>query len=89
MSKIERISAFLNDKEVDMTFITNPTTLNYLTGLAIDPHERIAGLMIFRDSTPMLFTPALKWKKLKNTQVVWIFSDTKILKTLGKLLKIM
>ncbi|MDN5426264.1 MAG: aminopeptidase P family N-terminal domain-containing protein, partial [Lactococcus lactis] len=43
MSKIERISAFLNDKEVDMTFITNPTTLNYLTGLAIDPHERIAG----------------------------------------------
>lgn len=66
MSKIERISAFLNDKEVDMTFITNPTTLNYLTGLAIDPHERIAGLMIFRDSTPMLFTPALEVEKAKE-----------------------
>ncbi|MCL2112976.1 MAG: Xaa-Pro peptidase family protein [Streptococcaceae bacterium] len=66
MSKIERISDFLNEKEVDMTFITNPTTLNYLTGLAIDPHERIAGLMIFRDSTPMLFTPALEVEKAKE-----------------------
>ena len=66
MSKIERISVFLNDKEVDMTFITNPTTLNYLTGLAIDPHERIAGLMIFRDSNPMLFTPALEVEKAKE-----------------------
>ncbi|WP_096816855.1 M24 family metallopeptidase [Lactococcus fujiensis] len=66
MSKIERIITFLEEKNVDMTFITNSTTLNYLTGLAIDPHERIAGLIIFRDAQPMLFTPALEVEKAKE-----------------------
>ena len=66
MSKLERISNFLNENEVDMTFITNPTTLNYLTGLAIDPHERIAGLMVFPDKAPSLFTPALEVEKAKE-----------------------
>ncbi len=66
MSKIDQIVQFLSEKNVDMTFITNPTTLNYLTGLAIDPHERIAGLMIFRDRIPMLFTPALEVEKAKE-----------------------
>jgi Xaa-Pro dipeptidase len=66
MSKIERISDFLNENKVDMTFITNPTTLNYLTGLAIDPHERIAGLMIFPDRQPLLFTPALEVEMAKS-----------------------
>lgn len=66
MNKIERISNFLEENNVDMTFITNPTTLNYLTGLAIDPHERIAGLMIFKAAAPMLFTPDLEVEKAKE-----------------------
>ena len=66
MNKLERITSFLEEKQVDMTFITNPTTLNYLTGLAIDPHERIAGLMLFPDKAPILFTPALEVEKAKE-----------------------
>lgn len=66
MNKLQRISSFLEEQNVDMTFITNPTSLNYLTGLAIDPHERIAGLMIFKDREPMLFTPALEVEKAKE-----------------------
>lgn len=65
MSKLKQIAQFLEEKKADMTFITNPTTLNYLTGLAIDPHERIAGLMIFKDKAPLLFTPALEVEKAK------------------------
>ena len=66
MNKIERISKFLEANDVDMTFITNPTTLHYLTGLAIDPHERIAGLILFKSAPPLLFTPALEVEKAKE-----------------------
>jgi Xaa-Pro dipeptidase len=59
-TKIKQIANTLNGKEVDMTFITNPTTMNYLTGVEMDPHERIAGLMIFPDREPVFFTPALE-----------------------------
>ncbi|MFC4652161.1 M24 family metallopeptidase [Lactococcus nasutitermitis] len=66
-TKIEKITSFLIENEVDMTFITNPTMLDYLTGLAIDPHERIAGLMIFKnDRLPALFTPALEVAKAQE-----------------------
>lgn len=85
MSKLERISNFLNENEVDMTFITNPTTLNYLTGLAIDPHERIAGLMVFPDKAPSLFTPALEVEKPKKTLLALIFLAMKIHKIRGLL----
>ncbi|GBG97134.1 M24 family metallopeptidase [Lactococcus termiticola] len=65
MSKLERIADFLKENQADMTFITNPTAINYLTGLAIDPHERIAGLMIFPDAQPKIFTPELEVEKAK------------------------
>lgn len=58
--KIEKIVKTLNESKVDMTFITNPTTLNYLTSVEIDPHERIAGLMVFPNHEPIFFVPALE-----------------------------
>lgn len=61
--KITQIAEILADRNIDMTFLTNPTTIAYLTGLSIDPHERIAGLMIFHDATPLLFVPALEVAK--------------------------
>ena len=63
MTKLTQISNFLAENSAEMTFITNPTTLQYLTGLEIDPHERIAGLMVFTDRQPALFTPALEVAK--------------------------
>ncbi|MDR0199583.1 MAG: Xaa-Pro peptidase family protein [Streptococcaceae bacterium] len=66
MEKIIQITQFLEANQADMTFITNPTTLHYLTGLDIDPHERIAGLMIFKDREPAIFTPALEVAKAKD-----------------------
>ena len=65
MTKLTEIATYLGKENWDMTFITNPTTVNYLTGFAMDPHERILGLMIFPDRTPLLFTPELEVEKAK------------------------
>lgn len=66
MSKLKKIVEYLTIKNWDMTFITNPTTVNYLTGFAMDPHERIMGLMIFPDREPILFTPELEVEKART-----------------------
>lgn len=65
-TKITQIAKFLADNSLDMTFLTDPTTIAYLTELSIDPHERIAGLMIFPDKTPFLFVPSLEVAKAKD-----------------------
>ncbi|MDR0298445.1 MAG: Xaa-Pro peptidase family protein [Streptococcaceae bacterium] len=66
MNKLQHISNFLAENGVDMTFLTQPTTINYLTGLHIDPHERIAGLIILPDDAPYLFVPALEVAKAES-----------------------
>ncbi|GFH40139.1 M24 family metallopeptidase [Lactococcus insecticola] len=66
MTKLQKIANFLADNAIDMTFLTNPTTVNYLTGFSMDPHERILGLMIFPDQAPVLFTPELEVEKAKS-----------------------
>ncbi|MDR1606447.1 MAG: Xaa-Pro peptidase family protein [Streptococcaceae bacterium] len=65
MTKIKKIATYLDQQKWEMTFITNPTTVNYLTGFAMEPHERILGLMIFPDRSPLLFTPELEVEKAK------------------------
>ena len=57
MTKLTDIATYLGKENWDMTFITNPTTVNYLTGFAMDPHERILGLMIFHTSSAILALP--------------------------------
>ncbi|GAX46555.1 M24 family metallopeptidase [Pseudolactococcus reticulitermitis] len=66
MTKLTQIATYLGKENWDMTFITNPTTVQYLTGFAMDPHERILGLMIFPDQEPLLFTPELEVEKAKT-----------------------
>ena len=66
MTKLQKITNYLNQQEWDMTFITNPTTVNYLTGFAMDPHERILGLMVFPDRAPIMLTPELEVEKAKT-----------------------
>ncbi|WEV44699.1 Xaa-Pro peptidase family protein [Streptococcaceae bacterium ESL0687] len=74
--KFAKIQEFLKANDSDMTFLTNPTTINYLTGFESDPHERIMGLMIFKDKEPILFTPALEVEPAKNTVDFEVFGYT-------------
>lgn len=66
MTKLQKIATYLDTQNWDMTFITNPTTVNYLTGFSMDPHERILGLMVFPDRAPLLLTPELEVEKAKS-----------------------
>ncbi|KRM69571.1 M24 family metallopeptidase [Apilactobacillus ozensis] len=69
MTKLERIQQWTAENSLDFTYISDPTTIEYLTGFASDPHERILALLVFPNQSPFLFTPALEVESAREAGV--------------------
>lgn len=59
MTKIELLLDNLTKQDVSAAVISDPVSINYLTGFASDPHERYMFLVLMADKQPLLFLPAL------------------------------
>lgn len=60
MSKLDRIRRFLNENKAGLAIVSDPVTVNYLTGFDCDPHERQMFLFVYENREPALFVPALE-----------------------------
>ena len=67
MSKINQIVEFLEAEKMDVAVVSDPVTINYLTGFYSDPHERQLFLFVFTDHSPLLFVPALEVERATST----------------------
>ena len=47
MTKINQIISYLETEKADVAVVSDPVTINYLTGFYSDPHERQMFLFIF------------------------------------------
>lgn len=63
MSKLTQIQTYLNQEGASLAVISDPVTVNYLTGFVCDPHERQMFLFVYADREPVLFVPALELAK--------------------------
>lgn len=59
MSKISQLTKALEQEQVYAAVLSDPVSINYLTGYLADPHERHMYLFVFVDKSPLLFLPAL------------------------------
>lgn len=66
MCKIEQLQAYLNEFDIDAAFITNPDNVFYSSGFKSDPHERLLGVMVFKDAEPFLICPQMEIPDAKN-----------------------
>lgn len=66
MAKIDELQTCLAHKGLDAAYISDPMTIGYLTGFYEDPIERVMALLVFPDSEPFLFTPALEVEAAKG-----------------------
>lgn len=66
MEKIKQIRSYLEDKKTELAIISDPVTINYLTGFYSDPHERQMFLFIFPNHEPLLFVPALEIERASS-----------------------
>lgn len=67
MTKLEQLQKVINNKHLDAVYISDPMTINYLTGFYSDPVERVLALLMFADHEPFLFAPALEVEAIKDT----------------------
>ena len=70
MSKLDRIRHFLNENKAGLAIVSDPVTVNYLTGFDCDPHERQMFLFVYENREPALFVPALLYSTSQSL-VMW------------------
>lgn len=69
--KIQELKQWMVKENIDVTYITNPNTIAYLSGFTSDPHERVLALFLSIDHDPFLFTPALEAETARQSS--WPF----------------
>ncbi|MFG3610921.1 M24 family metallopeptidase [Rummeliibacillus stabekisii] len=60
MNKVQLIQQYLQEKNIDAAFITTPDNVFYLSGFRSDPHERLLGIMIFKEAEPFMICPKME-----------------------------
>ncbi|WP_059171394.1 Xaa-Pro peptidase family protein [Bacillus sp. FJAT-27445] len=58
--RLQKLSAWMKDQEIDVCFLTSPDNVFYLSGYFTDPHERLLGLAVFQNEEPFLVLPAME-----------------------------
>ena len=54
MSKLKQLQNHLIENGWDAAFITTPDNVFYFSGFRSEPHERLLGVMVFKDAEPFL-----------------------------------
>lgn len=62
---------WLQDNQIDLAYITDPSHIHYFSGFHSEPHERILALFVPKDAEPFLFVPALEIEEAQNSD--WAF----------------
>lgn len=73
IKKIKELQEWMQNNQVEVSYVSNPSSIAYLTGFESDPHERVLALFIHADKAPFLFTPAMEVpeaKKVFNEDVI-------------------
>lgn len=66
-SRLEEMSAWLQEQDYAMAFVHSPPNVFYLSGFNCNPHERLMGIAIFPQAPPILVCPALEVDRVKQT----------------------
>lgn len=67
LSKLQQVQEWTAQHQADLTYISDPMTIQYLTGFYSDPIERVLALVVFPDQEPFMFAPALEVEAIKET----------------------
>ena len=65
LSKVKEIQQFLHKENLDAAFITTPDNVFYVSGFQSNPHERLLGVMVFKDEEPFVICPLMEIPDVK------------------------
>lgn len=67
MSKLTQIQKWSDEQHADLVYVSDPKTIQYLTGFYSDPVERVLALIVFPNQDTFMFAPALEVEAIKDT----------------------
>ncbi|PWF99599.1 M24 family metallopeptidase [Levilactobacillus bambusae] len=67
MTKGQQIQQWTAQQGASLTYLSDPKTIEYLTGFSSDPVERVLAMIVFPDQDPFIFCPALEVEAVKDT----------------------
>lgn len=65
--RLQQLSTYLQEQNIDVAFINSPENFFYLTGFHTDPHERLLGLLVFPSADPIAVLPGMEKGQLIET----------------------
>lgn len=57
--RLDQLTKWMQQENIDLTFITSSENVFYFTGFFSEPHERLLALAVFANHDPILICPAL------------------------------
>lgn len=66
LKKVKEIQQFLQEQNIDAAFITTPDNVFYVSGFASEPHERLLGVMVFKEAEPFVICPLMEVPDVKS-----------------------
>lgn len=69
--KVTRMSQWMKQNEVDVSFLTSTENIFYLSDFYSDPHERLLCLVLFQEAEPFLVCPGMEVEDAKRAG--WVF----------------
>lgn len=66
LKKVKEIQQFLQKQNIDAAFITTPDNVFYVSGFDSEPHERLLGVMVFKEAEPFVICPLMEVPDVKS-----------------------
>ncbi|MDM5334758.1 Xaa-Pro peptidase family protein [Ureibacillus composti] len=60
MAKLQQLQSYLQEQNIDAAFVTTPDNVFYFSGFKSNPHERLLGVMVFKEAEPFLICPKME-----------------------------
>jgi Xaa-Pro dipeptidase len=64
--RIQKVSSWMKDSDIQLCFITNPDNVFYFSGFLSEPHERLLAVAIFQEQEPFLICPGMEKEDAKR-----------------------
>jgi Xaa-Pro dipeptidase len=65
-NRLTKLTNWLQEHDIDMCFIQSKENVFYLTNFFTDPHERLMGLVLFKNSEPFFVCPQMEAGQAKE-----------------------
>jgi Xaa-Pro dipeptidase len=64
--RLKTLITWMKEKNIEATFLNSTENVFYLSNFHTDPHERLMGIVVFKDGTPLFVLPQMEVGQLKS-----------------------